>query len=184
MTRRLGVGLGLSALIVVSACSAGSELRDAVEAEREYDGTRVDGSADGWHRDIVPPDPQIRPMRTDVQLSLVEGWVFEEQSIESIEALGACDAACLEVATAFAEASANNRELDLLYRRFCDNCDEWFVALIEVEDGAARSVGRDAAIEMLQPIDTGNEVRIAFDDYDLIRRVEDGWTLVKFISPR
>jgi hypothetical protein len=181
--RRHRLGLALLTLVAVSACSPTSELRDAVEADREYDGTRADGIDDGWYRPITASELTVGPTLPDVALVLVTGSVFDEQIIESIEPVGACDPACLGVASTFAEAQAENRELDLLHRSFCDNCEEGFMALVAVENGAARSVDRDEAIEMLQPIDTEDEVRIVFDDYDLIRSVEDGWEVIRTDTP-
>jgi hypothetical protein len=168
--------------MAVPACSPSSELRDAVDADRERDGTRVDGIDDGWYHAITP-EWTIRPASPDVQIVLVEGLVFAEQTIESIEPFGACDAACLEVATTFAEASAANWDLDMLYWASCDNCESWFLALVEVNDGVARSIGRDAAIDVLQPIDTEDEVRLVFDDYNLIRSTEDGWEVIRIDTP-
>lgn len=167
----------------MSACSPTSELRDAVEADRDDDGTRSDGIDDGWYRPISASELTIGPALPDVALALVTGSVFDEQIIESIEPIGACDSGCLGAASAFAAVKAANRELDLLHRSFCDNCESGFMALVAVEDGAARSVGRDAAIELLQPIDTEDEVRIVFDDYDLIRSVEDGWEVIRTDTP-
>ena len=182
MAGRHILGLGLATIFALSACSPNSELRDAVEADRENDGTRLDGIDDGWYREITP-EWQIRLASPETPIVLVEGLAFGEQTIESFEPLGAFDAACLDVAIPFAEVSAGDWELDMLFWGRCGNCESSFVALIEVEDGVARSIGSDAAIEVLEPIDTEDEVRIVFDAYDLIRSTEDGWEVIRIDTP-
>ena len=57
------------------------------------------------------------------------------------------------------------------------------MALVAVEHGVARSIDRKEAIELLQPIDTEDEVRVVFDDFDLMRSVEDGWEVIRTDTP-
>lgn len=153
-----------------------------MEADREIDGTRLDGVDDGWYQ-TTSPKWELLPGSPKVQLALVEGVFAREQTIDSITPFDACDAACLDVATPFAETSAENSDLTRLYTGWCHDCESSFIALVEVNDGVARSVGRDAAIDLLQPIDTEDEVRVAFGWFNLIRTTEDGWEVIRIDTP-
>ena len=177
----------LIALTLLSACGGGdsSVLRDAVATERSADGTPVDGVVDDWRPPQWDEGEPMRLASPSTALVLVFG-VFgfgEGQTVERIAPLGACDAPCLDLATAEIDRLTADEELPRIYDGYCGNCAASYVGAVEVVEGDAVPVERARALELSAPIDTDFEVELAVGDVDLLRNTDDGWEYITWTKP-